>query len=345
MKKRVMIALSGGVDSAVAAYLMKEQGYDCIGATMQLCGDGSGARDAAAIAQQLDIPFIEYDARQLFQQQVIADFISVYRNGGTPNPCVVCNKTMKFGHLLDLAKARGCDYIATGHYAQIIEKDGRFVLQKGPDESKDQSYFLAGLNQEQLSHILFPLGGMSKAQVRQIAEAQGFVNASKKDSQDICFIPDGDYFKFIKSYTGEEFPSGAFLDTDGNTVGTHKNAIAYTLGQRKGLGLAMGAPVYVTGKDMARNTVSVGAEQLLFTDTLIAEDLNWLPFPTLSAPMEVTAKARSRHKAQKATIYPEGDTVKVVFHEPQRALTPGQAVVFYDDDFVIGSGTITKVIY
>lgn len=339
-----MIAMSGGVDSSVAAYLMQQQGYDCIGGTMLLCDIPAG-RDAKAVADRLGIPFYEYDARDLFRAQVMDDFVNVYAQGGTPNPCVVCNKTMKFGYLLDRAIEAGCSHIVTGHYARIQEYDGRYILRKAPDESKDQSYFLAGLTQQQLSHILFPLGELTKAQVRQLAEEQGFINAGKKDSQDICFVPDGDYYKFIKQHTGKTFPCGAFLDAAGNRVGTHKGAMAYTLGQRKGLGLAMGSPVYVTGKDMLNNTVTVGPESLLFTTTLIAEDLNWMPFPDLTEPMHVTAKARSRHKAQPATIYPEGTRVRVVFDEPQRALTPGQAVVFYADDLVVGSGTITDVIY
>lgn len=339
-----MIAMSGGVDSSVAAYLMQQQGYDCIGGTMLLCDIPAG-RDAKAVADRLGIPFYEYDARDLFRTQVMDDFVNVYAQGGTPNPCVVCNKTMKFGYLLDRAIEAGCSHIVTGHYARIRECNGRYILQKAPDENKDQSYFLAGLTQQQLAHILFPLGELTKAQVRQLAEEQGFINAGKKDSQDICFVPDGNYFKFIEQHTGKTFPYGAFLDAAGNRVGTHKGAMAYTLGQRKGLGLAMGSPVYVTGKDMLNNTVTVGPESLLFTTTLVAENLNWMPFPDLTEPMKITAKARSRHKAQPATIYPEGGRVRVVFDEPQRALTPGQAVVFYEDDLVVGSGTITDVIY
>ena len=203
-----MIAMSGGVDSSVAAYLMQQQGYDCIGGTMLLCDIPAG-RDAKAVADRLGIPFYEYDARDLFRAQVMDDFVNVYAQGGTPNPCVVCNKTMKFGYLLDRAIEAGCSHIVTGHYARIQEYDGRYILRKAPDENKDQSYFLAGLTQQQLSHILFPLGELTKAQVRQLAEEQGFINASKKDSQDICFVPDGDYYKFIKQHTGRTFPCGA----------------------------------------------------------------------------------------------------------------------------------------
>ena len=339
-----MIAMSGGVDSSVAAYLMQQKGYECIAATMVLW-DQDAVRDAEAVAQRLGIPFYSYDAKDRFCRQVVEPFIRVYADGGTPNPCVVCNKTMKFGHLLDLAREAGCSHVVTGHYAKIEKQNGRYILRKAPDDVKDQSYFLAGLSQEQLSHILFPLGDLTKEQVRQIALEQGFINAQKRDSQDICFIPDGDYYEFIKNYTGKDYPCGPFLDQNGKELGIHKGAMAYTLGQRKGLGLAMGAPVYVTGKDMVKNTITVGPEALLFTTTLYAEDLNFMPFPTLAAPMEVTAKARSRHKAQPAVIYPEGDRVRVEFHEPQRALTPGQAVVFYNGELVVGSGRITDVVY
>ena len=349
MDQKVLIAMSGGVDSSVAAFLMQQAGYDCIGATMLLCGEALGLPptdtvDARAVAEKLGMPFYEFDARQLFEQQVVQQFIDVYNEGGTPNPCVVCNKKLKFGHLLELAQSQGCSHVVTGHYARIIKQDDRYLLRKAPDAVKDQSYFLAGLSQDQLRHILFPLGELTKEQVRTIAQEQGFINAKKKDSQDICFIPDGDYYEFIRRYTGRHFPTGAFLDLEGNRVGTHKGALAYTLGQRKGLGLAMGTPVYVCAKDMNANTVTVGPEEVLFATTLMAEELNWMPFDRLEKPIRVQAKARSRHKEQPATVYPEGDSVRVVFDEPQRALTPGQAVVFYDGELVLGSGTITKVL-
>ncbi len=349
MDQKVMIAMSGGVDSSVAACLLKLQGYDCVGATMLLCsaaltGSPTDPRDARSVAEKLGIPFYEYDACRLFEQQVVEPFIRVYEEGGTPNPCVLCNKSLKFGHLLELALQEGCSHIATGHYARITKQDGRFVLRKAPDDVKDQSYFLAGLDQHQLSHILFPLGELTKEQVRAIAAEQGFLNAQKRDSQDICFIPDGDYYEFIKRYTGKSYPEGQFLGLSGQPVGCHKGALGYTLGQRKGLGLAMGEPVYVCAKDIQANTVTVGPEQVLFSTTLLAEGLNWMPFPALTAPMRVTAKARSRHKEQPATVYPEENGVRVIFDQPQRALTPGQAVVFYDGELVLGSGTITNVL-
>lgn len=239
--------------------------------------------------------------------------------------------------------AMGCRYIATGHYARIRRDDttGRYLLYKASDISKDQTYFLASLTQQQLSHTLLPLGELTKEQVRQIALEQGFLNARKRDSQDICFIPDGDYKAFMERYRGAPYPAGSYIDLQGNVVGQHQGAVGYTLGQRKGLGIALGAPVYVCGKDMQKNTVTVGPEEALYQDSLVAEDWNWLPFETLLAPMRVTAKARSRHTEQPATVYPmENGKAKVVFDAPQRAITPGQAVVLYDGDLVIGSGTI-----
>ena len=348
---KAMIAMSGGVDSSVAAYLALKDGFHCIGATARMCGPDILANteqsisDAKAVASRLGIDFHILDATDAFRQAVIADFICAYERGLTPNPCIQCNKHIKFSYLLDKALALGCDYIVTGHYARIRkdENTGRYLLYKAADEGKDQSYFLACLNQHQLAHTLFPLGHYTKAEIRQIAEAQGFLTAKKRDSQDICFIPDGDYKAFICRYTGKEYPAGNYLDLQGNVVGKHTGAIGYTLGQRKGLGIALGAPVYVCSKDMAANTVTVGPEEALFTATLLAKDWNWLPFPALTEPLKVMAKARYRHIPQPATVYPtEGANAKVVFDEPQRAITPGQTVVLYDGDMVVGSGTITE---
>lgn len=355
MKKKAMIAMSGGVDSSVAAYLMQEAGFDCIGGTMLLCDETllgktdipSPARDASLVAERLHMPFYAFEECRAFCQKVVEPFIAAYEQGLTPNPCIFCNKEIKFRLLLDKALSLGCDYIVTGHYAKIRQDEatGRFLLYKAPDENKDQSYFLAGLRQDQLSHVLFPLGELTKDQVRQIALEQEFVTATKKDSQDICFIPDGEYFSFMKRYTGKNYPQGDYLDLSGKVVGKHQNAVSYTLGQRKGLGVALGAPMYVCAKDMENNTVTLGPEEELFATTLIAEDVNFLPFETLEAPITVTAKARYRHKPQEATVYPmEDGKMKVVFSAPQRALTPGQALVLYDGDLVVGSGTITEVI-
>ena len=348
-----MIAMSGGVDSSVAAYLARLEGLSCIGATAQMCGPDvlgeahstQSITDAQAVANRLGMDFHILDATAAFRKDVVEDFIRCYEEGLTPNPCVQCNKHIKFSYLLDKALELGCDYIVTGHYATIRkdESTGRYLLYKAADEGKDQSYFLACLDQYQLSHARFPLGEYTKAEIRQIAENQGFLNAKKRDSQDICFIPDGDYKAFICRYTGKTYPAGDYLDLHGKVVGKHTGAIGYTLGQRKGLGIAMGAPVYVCSKDMSANTVTIGPEEALFTATLVAKDWNWLPFPALSEPLRVMAKARYRHIPQPATVYPlEDGNAKVVFDAPQRAITPGQTVVLYDGDMVVGSGIITE---
>ena len=341
--KKAMIAMSGGVDSSAAAHLAMEQGYRCIGGTMLLWNPSeSNIEDTRAVADRLGIPLHIFDASDSFCRQVIEPFITAYEEGLTPNPCFLCNCRLKFSWLLEQALSLGCDYIVTGHYARLERSNGRTLLYSAPDKLKDQSYFLAGLNQHQLSHSLFPLGDYTKEQVRQIALEQGFVNARKKDSQDICFIPDGDYKAFMQRYCNKVYPDGNFVDPQGKVIGQHSGAVGYTLGQRKGLGLAMGSPVYVCGKDMANNTVTVGPENLLFAKTLWADSSNFIPFDTLDAPMRVTAKARSRHNPQPATVYPEeGGRFRVEFQDPQRAITPGQAVVLYDGDLVIGSGTIT----
>ena len=345
--KKALIAMSGGVDSSVAAYLAQQAGLECIGGTMQLlCQISSDAEDARAVAQRMGMPFYVFEMTKEFRREVMDKFVRCYEEGLTPNPCVDCNRHLKFGALLEQAQALGCEYVVTGHYCRI-EKDadsGRYRLYKAADITKDQSYFLYTLTQQQLSHILFPLGGFSKEEARCIAQAQGFINARKRDSQDICFIPGGDYMEFIREYTQKEYPDGDFLDQRGNVVGRHHGAISYTRGQRKGLGLAMGQPVYVCSKDMERNTVTVGSNEALFSTTLIADDWNFIPFETLSSPLRCMAKARSRMTEQPATVYPlENGRAKVVFDEPQRALTTGQAVVLYDGDCVLGGGTIIEI--
>lgn len=350
MSKKALIAMSGGVDSSVAAYLAEKNGYSCVGATMLLHPDGDSAKqveDARSVAQRLELPFHVLDFRKEFSQEVMDCFVDSYEAGLTPNPCVVCNQRLKFGCLLDAALELGCDYIVTGHYAQIAQDNatGRFYLRKATDESKDQSYFLYGLTQWQLSHIHFPLGGLTKTQARQIAEEQGFLTAKKKDSQDICFVPDGDYLSFMIRHTGKQYPAGDFLDCNGKVVGRHKGAVGYTLGQRKGLGLSMGEPVYVCDKDMQKNTVTVGPNEALMHRALRASDWFWHTIPELTAPLRVMAKARSRMTEQPATVYPEENGfVRVEFDEPQRAITPGQAVVLYDSDAVVGGGMITEVL-
>lgn len=345
---KVLIAMSGGVDSAVAAYLMQSAGRECAGAHLRMWDTGADSiADAQAVAQRLGMAFHVFDAGAEFRSQVVDSFIGAYEQGLTPNPCITCNRCMKFGVLLDQALALGYDCVATGHYAQIRHDPltHRYLLHKAADAAKDQTYFLACLTQHQLAHAAFPLGKLTKEQARIIAQEQGFVNARKRDSQDICFVPDGDYVQFMKEYTGKHYPTGDFLDLQGNVVGRHNGAVSYTLGQRKGLGIALGEPVYVCAKDMQKNTVTVGPNETLFSTTVRARDWNWLPFPALTAPMRVTAKARSRHTEQPATVYPEdAGFARVVFDTPQRAMTPGQAVVLYDGDMVVGSGTITEIL-
>lgn len=275
--KKAMIAMSGGVDSSVAAWLMKRDGYDCMGVTMRLfAGEDSCERkghtccslddveDARSVARQLGIPYFVFNFTEDFGTQIMDRFVCAYENGFTPNPCIDCNRYMKFEKLMKRAKELDYDYVVTGHYARIEEQDGKFLLKKAIDEKKDQSYVLYSLTQEQLAHTLFPLGGMTKPQIREMAEEQGLINARKHDSQDICFVPDGDYARFMEDFTGKHYPAGDFLDENGKKVGTHNGAVRYTIGQRKGLGLAMGAPVYVCAQDMQANTVTVGPEENLF---------------------------------------------------------------------------------
>lgn len=355
MAEKVLVAMSGGVDSSVAAYLLQQQGYACIGVTMRLyenetagiprghtCCSLDDVEDARAVAYDLGMPYYVLNFTEEFDEKVIRKFVQVYQNGGTPNPCIDCNRYLKFDHLLNRARELGCDYIATGHYVQRWQdENGRWGLRKNDDLGKDQSYVLYSLTQDQLAHTLFPLGGMHKDAVRAIAEEQGLCNARKHDSQDICFVPDGDYVGFMERYTGKYYPDGDFVELDGRVVGRHHGAVRYTCGQRKGLGLALGAPVYVCGKDMEKNTVTVGPESALFTTTLVAGDFNWISIPELTAPMRVKAKARYRQTEQPATVRPlDNGLVQVVFDEPQRAITRGQAVVLYDGDVVVGGGTI-----
>ncbi len=340
---KTLIAMSGGVDSSVAAYLVSKQGHTCGGATMRLYGSTNDADDAKAIADRLDLPFHVFALDKEFEEKVICKFIRAYESGLTPNPCIDCNRHLKFDRFLREALALGYDNIATGHYARI-EKDpnsSRYLLKKAVDEAKDQSYFLYNLTQEQLSRTLFPLGELEKYQVREIAREQGFLNARKRDSQDICFVPDGDYLAFIEKFTGKKYPEGNYLDRDGNVIGRHKGAIGYTLGQRKGLGIALGEPAYVCDKDMVANTVTLGSNKDLYRKTLWAADWNWIAISELREPLRVCAKARSRMCEQWAWVYPENNGVaRVEFDESQRAITPGQAVVLYDGDTVVGGGTI-----
>lgn len=355
MAEKVLVAMSGGVDSSVAAYLLQQQGYACIGVTMRLyenetagiprghtCCSLDDVEDARAVAYDLGMPYYVLNFTEEFDEKVIRKFVQVYQNGGTPNPCIDCNRYLKFDHLLNRARELGCDYIATGHYVQRWQDEsGRWGLRKNDDPGKDQSYVLYSLTQDQLAHTLFPLGGMHKDAVRAIAEEQGLCNARKHDSQDICFVPDGDYVSFLRQYGGVEPVPGDFLDSEGRVLGRHRGMECYTIGQRKGLGVSANAPQYVLGKDPDRNAVILGEDNRLYTRELTAERVNWLSVPEPDRPLSVTAKTRYSQREAAATVEPlPGGRIRMVFTEPQRAVTPGQAVVFYDGDLVLGGGTI-----
>ena len=347
MNKKVMLGMSGGVDSAVSAWLLKNQGYDVT--AVNCCfyknkdDNGQAAEDARAVSEKIGIDFRIFDMTIPFREKVIESFVDTYVKGGTPNPCIVCNRLLKFGTMLDEALKNGFDFIATGHYARI-EKDeatGRYLLKKGLDPQKDQSYVLYCLNQHQLSHTLFPLGEMTKQQSRDEAERLELVNAKKSDSQDICFIPDGDYAAFIEGYLKKTFPEGDFVTTDGRVLGTHKGIIRYTVGQRKGLGLALPAPMYVKEKNVAENRVILSDNESLFSKELYADNVNLITCDCLEEPIRAKVKIRYAHKEQWATVSQTDDgRLHIVFDEPQRAIAKGQSAVIYDGDTVVGGGTI-----
>lgn len=345
--KRVMLAMSGGVDSSAAALVLMNEGYDVTGVTLclhQSIEESQDARDAKNVADKLGFPHITLGWNELFRKQVVERFVNGYLNGETPNPCIECNRYIKFGALWECAKEHGFDLLATGHYARITrDENGKAKLKRAADIKKDQSYVLYSLTQEQLNHVLFPLGDKTKAEIRALAEQYGLINAKKPDSQDICFIPDGDYGLFLERYTGKKFPHGNYIDENGNVLGEHQGMIRYTIGQRKGLGVAFGEPRYVLDKNAEDNTVMLGEHEKLFSDTLYMRDVNLL-IPVFSAPIRADIKARYRHAAQPATVYPpdENGLVRVVFDEKQRAITPGQAAVMYDGDAVLGGGTIAR---
>lgn len=347
MNQKVFAAMSGGVDSSVAAYLLMQAGYDITGATMTLYrpdgqnGDTRDVLDARSVCAKLGIPHKTYDMGEVFCRCVIQDFISVYEAGGTPNPCVTCNKTIKFGALWDAVRADGAEAIATGHYARIIKDGDRHLLCKAADEGKDQSYFLWRLPRALLPHILFPLGDMKKSEIRELASSLSLVTAHKSDSQDICFVPDGAYAEFIESYTGKTAETGDFVDCDGKVLGRHKGIIHYTIGQRKGLGIALGAPAFVCAKDPVSRQVVLGSNEDLFTREIALRDVNLLAVDRIDAPMKVTARIRSTHRGSPATVFAtDSGQMLVTFDEPERAVAPGQSCVFYDGDVVIGGGII-----
>ncbi len=350
-KKKLTVAMSGGIDSAVAALISIKEGYEVSGATMRLCKkldkDGNDTfeqdiADARTVCDRIGISHRVYSLEESFHNTVIRDFIDTYYEGGTPNPCIVCNKYLKFGAFLDEEIKKGADLIATGHYARIEKSpSGRFLLKKAADINKDQTYMLWSLSQEQLAHTVFPLGDMTKPEIRKIGEENGFSVAHKSDSQDICFVPDGDYASFIEKEVGEKYPEGNYIDEDGKILGKHKGIIHYTIGQRKGLGISMGRHIFVTKKDAENNTVTLADEDRLFTNTVKLCGINLIPFDSFEGKIRVKAKIRYRHAESDAYAEITGeDEITLTFDEPQRAPAKGQSAVIYDGDFVVGGGII-----
>ena len=354
MAERIAVAMSGGVDSSAAAWLMQQQGYELMGITLTLFddmtsnvpGNEQDVADAAHVAGQLGFPHHVLHMAEQFRSCVMNHFAASYEAGCTPNPCVVCNRCIKFGALLDAARDLGAHAIATGHYAQIKydTSSARWLLQKAAHPEKDQSYVLCTLSQQQLAAARFPLGGLSKAEIRQIALEQGLVNARKRESQDICFIPDGDYASFIRRHTGKDYPCGAFINENGQVLGQHNGIIGYTVGQRRGLGVSSNqGRLYVKELRAADNTVILCNNQSLFRRSLTANQLNWIAVAKLDAPMHLKAKIRYRQQEQPCVVeQTDEDTVHVIFDQPQRAITPGQMVVFYDGDIIVGGAVISE---
>jgi tRNA-specific 2-thiouridylase len=356
---KVLVAMSGGVDSSVAAYLLQQQGYDCTGATMRLfdneligeavessCCSLADVEDARGVCDRLGIPYYVFNYSDTFAEKVIEPFVRAYEHGATPNPCIACNRHLKFEHLLARALTNNYGSVATGHYARVRydEPTDRYQLLKGLDTNKDQSYVLYGLTQAQLAHLKLPLGELTKAEVREFANSMGFINADKPESQDICFVPDGDYGSFIRRYRGTSYAPGNIVDSAGKVLGEHQGIIDYTIGQRKGLGVAVGHPLYVTRIDPNTNTVTIGPQEELYASTAIVRDINMVALPQLKGRVELTAKHRYRTPAHPAQVEQlSADTLQVDFLHPQKALTPGQALVLYNADQVIAGGTITEV--
>lgn len=361
-KPRVVVAMSGGVDSSLTAALLVREGYDVIGITMQIwdntsypdddpenrgCCSLSAVDDARRVAETIGIPYYVLNFREMFQKTVVNYFIKEYSTGKTPNPCIACNRYVKFEGLLERARQLGADYVATGHYAKIEYSDilGRYLLKKGVDSSKDQSYALYHLNQHTLKHFLMPLGVYHKTETRQMAKEFGLAVANKPDSQEICFVPNDDYKSFLADKAPNVLRRGKIIDTKGNILGEHQGLPLYTIGQRKGLGIASSHPLYVVELDYESNTVIVGCGEEVFGDELIAGDLNFISIDNLTNKMDVTAKIRYSAMPAVAQITPiDKNHVRVKFQEPQRAITPGQSVVFYNDDIVVGGGIIQRAV-
>ena len=354
--KKVLAAMSGGVDSSAAVKLLLDKGYEVAGATMHLynnediglqektCCSLNDVEDARLVALKLGIEFYVFNFMDDFKRCVMDNFVDTYLCGGTPNPCIECNKHLKFGSFLNRAQMLGYDYIATGHYvtSHYDEASGRWLLKRSADRAKDQSYVLYGMTQHQLAHTLFPVGEMSKPDIRSIAEENGLINAHKRDSQDICFIPDGDYAGFITERAGAQ-PEGDIVLTDGTLLGHHKGLIHYTIGQRRGVGVSYSEPLFVTAKDIAGNRLIMGTADEVCSKALTADDVNFISFEKLTAPLRCTAQTRYHQKDVPCTVYPTGETsVRVEFDEPHKAVSKGQSVVFYDGDYVIGGGTIKE---
>jgi tRNA-specific 2-thiouridylase len=359
VRERVLIALSGGVDSSVAAFLAQQAGYDCVGVTMRLfdnedvgierengCCSLADVEDARSICNRLGIPFYVFNFTESFAEQVIDRFITAYEQGITPNPCIDCNRFLKFERLLERMEQIGFDYVATGHYARRVydEASGRYLLKRGLDRAKDQSYVLYATTQNQLAHTLLPLGELTKERTRDIAREQGFQTADKRESQDICFVPEGDYGAFIRRYTGREYAAGAIVNADGQRIGAHDGIIDFTVGQRKGIGVAAAHPLYVKEIDPIHDRVIVSEEDGLYRDHVIVRDVNLIAYEYLEKPLRAVAKHRYR-STEKPVVVEQLDskTLKVVFDEPQKAITKGQALVMYEGDVVVGGGTIIEV--